>query len=132
MNKMDISAFVGLIFVQVKRVTEYHHSNIDDAIYFITSTKRYKMFHEQGCCESCTVEDIVGDLNDLIGSPILYAYEATNKDVDLKANDDSCTWTFYHISTIEGTVTIRWYGESNAGYYSERVDIIDDTPEEIN
>ena len=78
------------------------------------------MSHYQDCCEQVYIEDIVGDINDVVGSPILLAEEAISHDDD-KGNFESITWTFYHLSTIKGGVTIRWCGSSN-GYYSESVD----------
>ena len=101
-------------------------TNTGDEIHFRCSDgSAYRMYHSQDCCESVSVEDIIGDLSDLYGSPILEAREETsNKNPDgiTKENQDSFTWTFYVIRTIHATVTIRFYGESN-GYYSESVDI---------
>jgi len=96
----------------------------EDELVFVTdSGERYRMYHRQRCCESVTIEDIVGELTDLVGSPILMAEEVSNStDPPLNRwNPDSYTWTFYKFATVKGYVTIRWYGESN-GYYSESVD----------
>lgn len=88
---------------------------------------QYKMYHDQDCCENVSVESIVGDLSDVMGSPILLAEEVTQDVNDgakaMNEYDDSFTWTFYKLSTIKGSVTIRWYGTSN-GYYSESVSFV--------
>lgn len=113
----ELKDLIGKTLTKVEQVGE-------DVIVFITSEgKRYRLYHSQDCCESVTVEDIVGDLADLVGEPILVAEEATsdkNPDGVTKKYQDSFTWTFYKFATRKGYVDIRWYGESN-GYYSESV-----------
>jgi hypothetical protein len=96
----------------------------NEKIVFHTSDdKIFRMFHEQDCCEAVSIEDITGDLQDLVGSPVILAEKVSSKDLPDKEDsyNDSYTWTFYRISTRKGGVVIRWYGSSN-GYYSEEVD----------
>ena len=94
--------------------------NGDESIHFTTSdNKLVKMYHSQDCCESVEIEDVCGDLTDLVGSPILKAEERTKEG---STGWGDFTYTYYEIATIKGSVTIRWYGTSN-GYYSTSVDI---------
>ena len=86
----------------------------NDALYFEQEDGvRFVLTHIQDCCEDVEIESIDGDLDDLIGEPLLMAEEIIKVDGD--------TWTFYKFATVKGYVTIRFYGSSN-GYYSERVD----------
>ena len=92
----------------------------DEMIFTATNGQKFKFYHCQNCCESVSINDVVGDLTDLVGSPILLAEEISSE-AENNVNDDySFTWTFYRFATIKGTVTVRWYGSSN-GYYSEEV-----------
>jgi hypothetical protein len=93
----------------------------DELIFTTTEGEQFRMHHVQDCCESVYIEDICGNLDDLIGAPLLMAEESTNSDDPPSSEyDESHTWTFYRFATINGSVTIRWYGSSN-GYYSESV-----------
>ena len=95
-----------------------------EVVFTTTEGEMAKLYHSQDCCESVSVEDICGDFDDIIGSPLLLAEEATSKENPagiIVSEQDSFTWTFYKLDTVKGGVTIRWYGESN-GYYSESVD----------
>lgn len=89
----------------------------DYIIFEISQDERYIMHHTQDCCESVGIEDICGEMDWLLNTPVLRAEERSNEEEGL---DKHGTWTFYELATINGAVTIRWYGTSN-GYYSERV-----------
>lgn len=112
-------------------------NNGDEILFHTTDGETYRQIYYGDCCASCSVEEIHGDLQDLVGSPILMAEEVSSAEPDAaiqaKRNEeraaaesegkyyysaDSETWTFYKAATIKGSVTIRWYGSSN-GYYSE-------------
>lgn len=97
----------------------------DELVFTLETGERYKLFHEPDCCEDVRIEEIIGNPDNLIGYPILLAeeisYEGENPTgVIVPESQDSFTWTFYKLVTMWGSVTIRWYGESN-GYYSEAV-----------
>lgn len=132
----EITDLVGKTLTEIKK-------SDDELIFIVDDGSQYKMYHPQDCCESVIIDDINGDLEDLIGTPILLAEEVSNEGFEAEFNSkfnlenewgskvdkdgnyqpDSHTWTFYKLATIKGYVDIRWYGESN-GYYSEGVDFI--------
>ena len=123
MNDLKFESLKGKVLVGIEVIDGDEDF---DSIFFTTDTgDRYKLYHEQNCCENVEINDICGDINDLLNTPILLAEEVTHDNeipdgVNMPEYYESFTWTFYKIGTVKGTVTIRWYGGSN-GYYSERV-----------
>lgn len=114
---VSFETFKGLTLTSIDVVS-------NDKISFTTECgKHFIMTHIQDCCENVYIEDICGDLSDLLNEPILVADEVTNSDDAKNNGDESWTWTFYKLRTRKGDVTIRWYGTSN-GYYSEAVSLL--------
>lgn len=103
-----------------------YHPKEEIIVFVKDGIPSYLFYHNQCCCESVYLEDIVGDLSDLEGSPLLEAEEYTSNSED---DYESLTYTYYKFATLKGSVSIRWCGRSN-GYYSERVDFLDLTKED--
>jgi hypothetical protein len=119
-ERFTLDDMKGQVFTKVY-VTDNKYEMIFENDEFI-----FTFYHEDDCCESVYVDDITGDLNDLVGKPLDIVEVARHEDtmpqgMDLKKPEDSFTWTFYKFATIKGWVDVRWLGESN-GYYSEEVD----------
>ena len=120
MSDVPFSTLLGKTLVSVENLK-------NEELQFTTDNgETYRLYHYQDCCETVTIEDIDGDLQNLVGSPIVQAEEVVSENqnpegVPIPEYQDSYTWTFYKLATVKGYVTIRWYGESN-GYYSESVD----------
>jgi hypothetical protein len=115
-SSAKLTDMIGKVFTSV--------TETGDTMVFENSTDRYVFFHSQDCCESVGINDIVGDLSDLVGEPLLVADEVSGE-APVGFEDEyheSVTWTFYKFATRKGYVDVRWLGESN-GYYSERVDL---------
>ncbi len=114
---MSISDFNGLVFTSVVGLEEQS----EEVIFTSSCGRKFKMYHEQNCCESVYLADVAGDVDDLIGSPICIADESTKDDPEA---DECGMWTFYKLATAKGYVDLRWYGSSN-GYYSVGVDFVE-------
>lgn len=108
-----INDLVGKTFTNV-------HTDADCEIMVFEGTEgNFRFFHQEDCCERVSIEDVCGDLQDLVGVPILSAQENSNQS---DTDDGDEQWTFYIFRTIRGTVIVRWYGSSN-GYYSTSVSL---------
>lgn len=118
-DRVDFAAMKGA------RVTDVERDG-DEELRFVTNHGTYRMFHDQDCCESVSLAEVVGDLNDIRGelleAEMVTSDNKTPEGVAPPKYPDSYTWTFYKLGTAKGCVVLRWLGESN-GYYSENVDL---------
>lgn len=133
---IDIEDFKDKVFTSIMVIKDspyewddgrWPSSDVSDLILFIDENRDaflmfYHLMHytHRNCCIEVYIEDICGDIQGLVGSPILlaeesfqeeYAYNGTStKEAcqEGKTNNGTSTWTFYKFSTEEESVTIRW------------------------
>jgi hypothetical protein len=113
----DLSLLVGNTIQSFRKTS--------DELDLILERDAFRFYHMRDCCERVYIYDIIGDLNDLVGSPIVKATEEISRDWPDDVNEDApsydeFTWTVYTFHTNNHKVAVRWLGTSN-GYYSERV-----------
>lgn len=116
-HEEDIPLLKGYTFTKVDTdKSEYIN-------FFRSDGAVLKMYHEYQCCENVWLDDICGDLQDLVGEEILQASICSSNDPKHQngmGDDDMWReWTFYKIATIKGHVTLRWCGETAQNYSLE-------------
>ncbi len=119
--KGSVRTFDELLGRTLYKVTE----DGDELRLYLSETNYVRFYHHQDCCEHVYIEDICGDLQDLVGSPLLIAEEVSDEVYEAEHQPEyaeSYTWTFYKFATRKGYVDVRWFGSSN-GYYSESVSV---------
>ena len=134
---MRIAKVEDLIGGTLENLEQYEKKYL---LFTTIDNKRYLLMHIQDCCESVYIEDINGNLSDLIGSTILMSEEISSKEhpddiaKELEGIEEelgqSFTWTFYKFATIKGYVTVRFYGTSN-GYYSQTAKFMEISEDEL-
>ena len=95
-------------------------------VFTTNNGETYRLFNDIGCsaCERpALIEDICGQLEDLIGNPLLLAEEVSIcKTVSKSLKRGYLSeelWTFYKLATNRGAVSIRWYNERSWSYASK-------------
>jgi hypothetical protein len=116
-NYCDVDVLLGRTVTAVTGMTDGN----DEVVFTMDNGDRYKMYHNQDCCESVYLESVVGDVEDLIGEPLLMSAAVDGESPADPDDYDVHQWTFYKFATRKGYVDLRWHGSSN-GYYSTGVD----------
>ena len=69
-TQKGMAQMLGKTFVRVTGSVDS-----DEMLFETADGERFMFAHEQDCCETVRINDIVGDLEDLVGTPLLVAEE---------------------------------------------------------
>ena len=107
---MHLERMLGQVPIKIVKSDE-------ELTFTMSSGDTFRFYHDNECCEVVSIEEVIGDFEDLLFLPILRAEEKVNDD-----EYNNQTWTFYTFATRKGYVDVRWLGSSN-GYYSQSVNL---------
>lgn len=116
-SNVPIEEMIGVTMRDVRT------NGVHEIVFEAVDGRSWVLHHHDCCCESVTINDIAGNLNDIIGAPMTVArLDESFEDPPMPGEyvPESFTWSFYAFATRKGHVVIRWFGQSN-GYYSETV-----------
>ena len=119
MNYANFFELKGQIIEEITGLTEGN-----DEVVITTNIGKYRLYHEQDCCEHVVINKVIGNVNDLVGEVIFAEEDAGVNDPDWYDGyyNDGHTWTKYVLKTKNASLEFWFLGESN-GYYNENVSI---------
>jgi len=121
MEKVKFSSLKGKVLGKIK-FSDLDYSGRPTLVEFETDRGfLYQMFHDQECCEEVYLEDINGDVEDILYTPILQAEESSGGESVEDSYGNIGEWTFYRLATVKGYLVLRWFGFSET--YSIDVDL---------
>jgi hypothetical protein len=94
----------------------------DEILVTSASGRRWRIWHEQDCCESASLESTDGDLSSLVGKCVEIDHDAEPMGDPPPQYPESWTRTKITFRADGDTVVTRWLVESN-GYYGEEISI---------
>jgi hypothetical protein len=119
MNYANFFELKGQIIEEITGLTEGN-----DEVVLTTNIGKYRLYHEQDCCEHVVINKVIGNVNDLVGEVIFAEEDAGANDPDWFNEkfyeDDSHTWTKYVLKNDNASLEFWFLGTSN-GYYGEGV-----------
>jgi len=74
-----LTELLNKVFTRVITRNDCNNVNKDHIMIFSNDEEEYTFIHDQDCCEWVHIEDICGDLNDLVGQPLLMAEKVTGE-----------------------------------------------------
>ena len=75
---LNFSALKGLTLTKIERGT--NEDSNESLLFTSDDGRKFMMSYYQDCCAYCYIEEIHGDLDDLIGTPILMAEEVSSSE----------------------------------------------------
>ena len=92
---------IGIIGKTIVKIEGLYH--FSEKVTFIFSDGDKLVMQHPGTYSNVEVDDICGDIEDLLNSPLLRAEEVKHLNLPAKESYQSnYTWTFYKFATIKG------------------------------